>query len=149
MIRRIQMRITQFSKLCKTAAIAAITSAAIVSGQAFAKSAVVTDQAGMTVYTFDKDRVGKSVCYGGCASTWPPVAAADIPPGPEFGPVARADGTQQAGYRGKPLYLFSGDKEPGDTSGNNIQNVWHVIPRSAVSGASNEPETIWRGAGYR
>jgi predicted lipoprotein with Yx(FWY)xxD motif len=143
------MRTTRLSKLYKTAAVAAITSAAIMSGQAFAQSAVVTDQAGMTVYTFDKDPAGKSVCYGGCASTWPPVAAADIPLGPDFGPVARADGTPQAGYRGKPLYLFSGDKEPGDTSGDNIQNVWHVIPRSAVSSAGSEPETIWRGAGYR
>jgi predicted lipoprotein with Yx(FWY)xxD motif len=143
------MRTTQLSKLYKTAAIAAITSAAIMSGGAFARSAVVTDQAGMTVYTYDKDRADQSVCYGRCASTWPPVAAADIPLGPEFGVIARDDGTQQAGYRGKPLYLFSGDKEPGDTSGDSIQNVWHVIPRSPVSSASSQPETIWRGAGYR
>jgi predicted lipoprotein with Yx(FWY)xxD motif len=143
------MRTTRLSKLCKSAAVAAIASAAIVSAHVFAQSAVVTDQAGMTVYTFDKDGAGKSVCYGRCASTWPPVAAADIPRGPEFGVVARADGTEQAGYRGKPLYLFSGDKEPGDISGDNLQNVWHVIPQSTVSGASSEPETIWRGAGYR
>jgi predicted lipoprotein with Yx(FWY)xxD motif len=58
---------------------------------------VVTDEAGMTVYTFDKDRAGKSVCYRGCASTWPPVAAADIPLGPDFGVVTRGDGTGQAG----------------------------------------------------
>jgi predicted lipoprotein with Yx(FWY)xxD motif len=102
----------------------------------------------MTVYTFDKDRAGKSVCYRGCASTWPPVAAADIPLGPDFGVVTRGDGTGQAGYRGKPLYLYSGDKKPGDTSGDSIQSVWHVIPRNAVSSMSSEPETIWRGSSY-
>jgi predicted lipoprotein with Yx(FWY)xxD motif len=145
MIRRIQMRTTQLSKLYKTGALAAITSAAIVSGQAFAQSAVLTDKAGMTVYTWDKDAAGKSACYGGCAKTWPPVAAANMPPGPDFSVIARDDETpQQAGYKGKPLYLFSGDKRPGDTTGDNRQNVWHVISRSGVSSGSRAPSTSYR-----
>ena len=127
------MRTTQLSKLYKTAAVAAITSAAIVSGQAFGQSAVLTDKAGMTVYTWDKDPVGKSACYGGCAAAWPPIAADNMPPGPDFGVIARDDGTQQAGYKGKPLYLFSGDKRPGDTTGDNRQGVWHIISRSGAS----------------
>jgi predicted lipoprotein with Yx(FWY)xxD motif len=134
MIRRIPMRTTRLSKLCRSAALAAITSAAIVSGQAFAQSALLTDNAGMTVYTFEKDPAGKSVCYGRCASTWQPVPVGSMPAGRDFTVIAREDGTRQAGYKGKPLYLFAGDKWPGETRGDNIQSVWHVIARSDLSG---------------
>ena len=39
---------------------------------------VLTNSAGMTLYTFDKDAagVGKSTCNGPCATNWPPLLAA-------------------------------------------------------------------------
>src|SRR5262249_52364906 len=37
---------------------------------------VLADANGMTVYTYDKDPKGKSVCNGQCAQNWPPVLAA-------------------------------------------------------------------------
>ena len=36
---------------------------------------VLTDAAGRTVYTFDKDAPGKSNCSGGCLAAWPAFAA--------------------------------------------------------------------------
>ena len=33
---------------------------------------VISTANGMTLYTFDKDAVGKSNCYGECAQNWPP-----------------------------------------------------------------------------
>src|SRR5258706_7110801 len=36
-----------------------------------AKGSYMTDFAGMTLYTFDKDTAGVSTCYGGCAQIWP------------------------------------------------------------------------------
>ena len=38
---------------------------------------IMTNNAGMTLYTFDKDAPlsGKSVCNGQCATNWPPFAA--------------------------------------------------------------------------
>lgn len=31
------------------------------------------DHNGMTLYTFDKDAGGKSMCNGDCATNWPPL----------------------------------------------------------------------------
>lgn len=36
---------------------------------------VLADAKGMTLYTFDKDTPGKSVCKDKCAVNWPPVLA--------------------------------------------------------------------------
>ena len=36
---------------------------------------VLTDAKGMTLYTYDPDKPGKSNCTGFCAVVWPPVEA--------------------------------------------------------------------------
>jgi len=89
--------------------------------------AVFTDANGMTLYTYDKDRPGKSNCTGLCAAFWPPVIAADAakPPG-GFATIARDDGTKQWAYHGKPLYGYINDAKAGDTSGDGVNGVWHV-----------------------
>ena len=40
-----------------------------------AADGTLTNAAGMTLYTFDKDSAGKSVCNGACATNWPPLMA--------------------------------------------------------------------------
>ncbi len=46
---------------------------------------VLTNSAGMTLYTFDKDSDGKSACNGPCAANWPPLmAAADAKAGGDW-----------------------------------------------------------------
>jgi len=32
----------------------------------------IVDAKGMTLYTFEKNSAGKSVCNGSCAQNWPP-----------------------------------------------------------------------------
>ena len=65
---------------------------------------VLANQAGMTLYTFDNDSAGKSVCNGGCAKNWPPLAAAaDAKPQGDYSIVTRDDGSRQWAYQGKPL----------------------------------------------
>jgi len=89
---------------------------------------VLANQAGMTLYTFDNDTAGKSVCNDGCAKNWPPLAAAaDAKPQGDYSIVTRDDGSKQWAYQGKPLYLFVKDAKPGDKQGDNVKNVWHVI----------------------
>jgi predicted lipoprotein with Yx(FWY)xxD motif len=39
----------------------------------------------------------------------------------------RADGQQQWAHDGKPLYTYVNDTMPGDTNGDSVGNVWHVI----------------------
>src|SRR4051794_22533296 len=98
------MLMIRLSKLSSAAAVAAL--AIGLPGHAFAESPVLTDKAGMTVYTFDKDSAGKSACYGDCAAAWPPVTASNISTGGDVSILTRDNGVKQAAYKGKPLYLF-------------------------------------------
>jgi predicted lipoprotein with Yx(FWY)xxD motif len=95
-----------------------------------ANGALVT-ASGMTLYTFDKDQAasGTSACNGPCAALWPPFAAtaADQPAG-AFSLVTRADGTKQWAYKGMPVYFYKADSKPGERTGDNFNNVWHILP---------------------
>jgi predicted lipoprotein with Yx(FWY)xxD motif len=88
---------------------------------------VLTDQKGMTLYTFDKDPAGKSACNGKCAENWPPLmATTQAQASGDFSLITRDDGKKQWAYKGKPLYLWVKDKKPGDTTGDKFNNVWAV-----------------------
>lgn len=90
---------------------------------------VLTDAKGMTLYTFDRDGTpGKSACNGPCATNWPPLmAAADAKPMGDWTVITRDDGGKQWAYKGKPLYAWSKDTKPGDTTGDGfLNNAWHV-----------------------
>ena len=89
---------------------------------------VLADPNGMTIYTFDKDKKGKSACTGECAAYWPPVkAAADAKPTGDLTVITRDDGTKQWADGGKPLYTYVKDKKQGDVTGDNVNGVWHVV----------------------
>lgn len=88
---------------------------------------VLADAKGMTLYTFDKDMKGMSMCTGKCAQNWPPlVAGADAKPVGDWTIVDREDGTKQWAYKDKPLYTFVKDTKPGDTTGDGVGSVWHA-----------------------
>jgi predicted lipoprotein with Yx(FWY)xxD motif len=89
---------------------------------------VLTDPKGMTLYTYDKDAAGTSNCVDQCATNWPPAmaTASDKPVG-DLTIIKRPDGTMQWADDGKPLYTFIQDKKPGDVTGDNMKNVWHVV----------------------
>ena len=73
-----------------------------------AKDGTMTDAKGMTLYTFDKDAGGKSMCNGPCATNWPPLmAGADAKPSGDMTIITRDDGAKQWAYKGKPLYTFA------------------------------------------
>ena len=90
---------------------------------------VLTNNAGMTLYTFDKDAAGsgKSVCSGQCAVAWPPLMASSyaVPTG-DYSVVTRDDGNKQWAYKGKPLYTWAKDTKPGDKTGDGFNNAWKV-----------------------
>ena len=83
---------------------------------------------GMTLYTFDKDGVNQSNCNDQCAVNWPPLLAgsSDVGRG-DFSVLTRADGRKQWALVGKPLYFWSKDVRPGDTTGDNVNGTWHVF----------------------
>ena len=91
---------------------------------------VVTGSNGMTLYTFDKDPAGagKSVCNGPCATNWPPLHADEgAQASGDYSIVTRDDGTKQWALKGKPLYFWAKDKQPGDKTGDGFNKVWHVV----------------------
>ena len=92
---------------------------------------VLADAKGMTLYTFDKDMTGMSMCADKCAQNWHPLAApADAKPMGDWTTVNRDDGTKQWAYKGKPLYTFVKDTKPGDATGDGAGNkVWHAALR--------------------
>ena len=79
---------------------------------------VYADANGLTLYTYDKDELGKSNCTGNCANTWMPVVPlARAKPIPGWTIVSRDDGRKQWAHLGMPLYTFKGDREGGDVMG--------------------------------
>jgi predicted lipoprotein with Yx(FWY)xxD motif len=93
-----------------------------------AKGKALVDGKGMTLYTFDKDAGGKSMCNGPCAENWPPLmAGADAKASGDWTVLARDDGKKMWAYKGKPLYTWKNDKAPGDITGDGFNNgVWHI-----------------------
>ena len=89
---------------------------------------VLADPKGMTLYTYDKDAMGKSNCSGECAEYWPPaLATSDAKPVGGLTIIKRDDGKMQWADDGKPLYTFANDKKPGDVTGDKMKNVWHAV----------------------
>lgn len=106
-----------------------VVKSAVINGQK-----VLTNSKGLTLYWFAPDKKNKSVCYGACASYWPPVPG-DQKAGPgvtgTLGTISRTDGGTQATYNGRPLYTYIADSAPGQARGNNVNlngGLWHVVP---------------------
>jgi predicted lipoprotein with Yx(FWY)xxD motif len=89
---------------------------------------VLTGSNGMTLYNFDKDADGKSMCNGPCATNWPPLYATDSDKASgDYSIITRDDGKKQWALKGKPLYYWSKDQKPGDKTGDGfLNNAWHV-----------------------
>ncbi|MBK6006405.1 hypothetical protein JJB11_09905 [Ramlibacter ginsenosidimutans] len=96
---------------------------------AMMKDGMLVNAKGMTLYTFDRDvaNSGKSNCNGDCAVKWPPhMAGAYGQAHGDYTIVVRNDGARQWAFKGKPLYTWPEDQEPGDKYGDNYNKVWHV-----------------------
>ncbi|HUC67361.1 MAG TPA: hypothetical protein VMA53_18105 [Stellaceae bacterium] len=89
---------------------------------------VLANEHGMTLYTFKKDGHDKSNCTAKCAEAWPPfIAPADAKPSGHWSIVTRPDGAKQWAFKGKPLYTWKDDHEPGQTTGNgHLNGAWEV-----------------------
>jgi predicted lipoprotein with Yx(FWY)xxD motif len=97
---------------------------------------ILVDGSGRTVYLFVADQGTTSVCYTACAAAWPPVLTSGAPIAGTgamaslLGTTTRKDGTTEVTYNGHPLYYFIADKNPGDATGqklNNFGGLWYVV----------------------
>ena len=123
--------IAQSWKALLVTAVLTLPTLALAADPAMMKDGMMVDHKGMTLYTYDKDSGGKSMCNGDCAKNWPPMMApAGAKPEGKFTPIKRDDGTMQWAYDGKPLYTFMKDEKPGEMKGDGMKDVWHVVHES-------------------
>jgi predicted lipoprotein with Yx(FWY)xxD motif len=95
---------------------------------------LLVDGTGYTIYRYDRDSTNppESNCTGACAAKWIPVkAGGNLAPidvdQSLIGRITRDDGIQQLTLAGWPLYHFTGDTEPADTSGQGLDEAWYPI----------------------
>jgi predicted lipoprotein with Yx(FWY)xxD motif len=107
--------------------------ATVTVGKSSQFAAFLTDDKGMTLYAYMKDSPNTATCAGKCAEAWPPLLTAGAPVAgtgadtSKLGKTMRADGNTQVTYNGWPLYYWAKDKQPGDTTGQNVGTVWFVL----------------------
>jgi len=122
-------------------------------------TSVLVNHTGMTLYTLSAEQGGRFICTtssmipGGsasCLTLWHPltVAKGSKPTGAaQLGTITRPDtGATQVTWHGRPLYTFTGDKAPGDASGNGFKDVG--IWKAATLGASTSSSSAGGGYGY-
>jgi len=92
----------------------------------------------MPLYTYADDPREKPTCVTQpCTDHWAPYQAAQLAkPLGDFSVVDRGDGLFQWAFKGKPLYSYDGDTEPGDANGNRLDGKWHAatVVRNFVPG---------------
>ena len=110
----------------------------------------LTDGSGRALYMFSADTQGRddvksnSACTGACAVAWPPATIKNMPKSAsgidrsDLSTIARADGTKQLTYDGRPLYLFVRDQAGSAPKGQAIKKFggeWFLV---TPSGAKNQ-----------
>lgn len=92
------------------------------------KTNILTNDQGMTLYTFDEDSLNQSNCDAGCLSVWP-AHTTDSPETVQspFSTIEIEGGGHHVLINGKPLYTFVSDRAPGDINGDNLGGVWHIV----------------------
>jgi predicted lipoprotein with Yx(FWY)xxD motif len=100
---------------------------------------ILVDGKGISLYDFPPDKGTASVCYGACAALWPPLLTHGKPVAGHgvraslLGTTKRKDGKLEVTYNGHPLYYWVGDRKPGQTTGqglNQFGGPWWVLSPS-------------------
>jgi predicted lipoprotein with Yx(FWY)xxD motif len=111
---------------------------------------ILVNAQGRTLYLFQKDSGTTSECTGACASAWPPLRANGKPTvgagatASLVGTTQRSDGAPQVTYNGHPLYLYQGDTQAGDTTGEGstaFGGGWYAVSSAGdqVTGSAATP----------
>lgn len=83
-----------------------------------------TNTRGMTLYTWDKDPVGKSTCTAECAKTFIPFkAVSGATASGDWSLIDIGAGQKQWALKGKALYTYVKDVDPGSLAGESPANL--------------------------
>jgi predicted lipoprotein with Yx(FWY)xxD motif len=135
------------------------TNSAVVSVRKTALGPILVDARGRTLYLFEKDRNGVSMCSSSCTAYWPSLTSHGAP---RAGSGVRQallalgkahNGLRQVLYAGHPLYTFAGDKRAGQTSGEGLTNFgagWYAIAANGqkVDKSDGTSSTSGSSVGY-
>jgi predicted lipoprotein with Yx(FWY)xxD motif len=99
---------------------------------------ILVNSAGFTLYEFSKDKKNNDICVTitGCKEVWPPLETSGSPTAGEgvnakrLGTITLPGGGTQVTYYGHPLYTYSGDKGPGETSyvgASEFGGTWYAL----------------------
>jgi predicted lipoprotein with Yx(FWY)xxD motif len=128
--------------------------ASVVKVHKTALGSVLVDGRGRTLYLFEPDHFGQSVCSGKCAVAWPPLLTTGKPRASAgahaalLGTTKRSDGKLQVTYQGYPLYTFIKDTKSGQTTGQGLDGFggeWYVLDslgRKIEDGHHGGPATV-------
>jgi predicted lipoprotein with Yx(FWY)xxD motif len=108
----------------------------LVSLRKTALGSILVDARGRTLYLFEKDRNGVSMCSSACTAYWPALTSHAAPRAgsgihKNLLTLGKAhNGGRQVVYAGHPLYTFVGDTRAGQTTGEGLTNFgagWYAI----------------------
>jgi predicted lipoprotein with Yx(FWY)xxD motif len=108
----------------------------------------LVDANGRTLYLFAADKPNVSTLSAAGQAIWPPFTATTTPRAlngaiaGRIGTIAQAGGPAQITYNGHPLYYYVGDHNPGQTTGQGLNQfgaLWYVLSANggAVTSASS------------
>jgi predicted lipoprotein with Yx(FWY)xxD motif len=124
------------SRTARTARPSRVTASSALAVRRTQLGRTLVDARGRTLYLFEADRPNLSNCSNACLSVWPALTTQHRP-GARGGAVASKIGTiparggkRQVTYAGRPLYYYVGDRKPGDTNGQGLNQFgakWYVL----------------------
>jgi predicted lipoprotein with Yx(FWY)xxD motif len=98
---------------------------------------ILVSSSGRTLYEFTKDHSGKNSCaaISGCSEAWPSLTTSGRPTAGSGIKASLLSSTSghQVTYTGHPLYTYSGDSGPGETSYVGVKQfggAWYALNAS-------------------
>jgi predicted lipoprotein with Yx(FWY)xxD motif len=128
----------------------AVAAASAISVKQTSLGPTLVDANGRTLYLFQGDRPNVSTLSAAGQAIWPPFTATTTPRAlsgalaGRIGTVTHAGGAAQVTYNGHPLYYYVGDRSPGQTSGQGLNQfgaLWYVLgpAGNAITSPSTSP----------
>ena len=127
----------------------AVAAASAISVQQTSLGKTLVDANGRTLYLFANDKPNLSTLSAAGRAFWPPFTAAATPSATggaragDLGVVTGTTGARQVTYNGHPLYYFVGDHNPGQTTGQGLNQFgarWYVLSPAGAA-ITSPPKT--------
>jgi predicted lipoprotein with Yx(FWY)xxD motif len=128
----------------------AVAAASAISVKQTSLGPTLVDANGRALYLFQADRPNVSTLSAAGQAVWPPFTATTTPRAlggavaARIGTITHPGGTTQVTYNGHPLYYYVGDRSPGQTRGQGLNQfgaLWYVLgpAGNAVTSRSTAP----------